>query len=64
MFEPVDEYFRQYPHLSQSYCFSTDFPHVEGGREDTKSKQYEKLGALGGNEVDLYFSDNGELLFP
>jgi hypothetical protein len=64
VFEPVDEYFRQYPHLNQSYCFSTDFPHVEGGREDTKSKQYQNLGALGGNEVDLYFSDNGELLFP
>jgi amidohydrolase family protein len=64
MFEPVDQYFRQYPHLRQSYCFSTDFPHVEGGREDTKLKQYERLGALGGNEVDLYFSDNGELLFP
>jgi hypothetical protein len=64
VFEPVDDYFRQYPHLGQSYCFSTDFPHVEGGREDTKSKQYQNLGALGGNEVDLYFSDNGELLFP
>jgi predicted TIM-barrel fold metal-dependent hydrolase len=64
MFEPVDEYFNRYPHLSQSYCFSTDFPHVEGGKEDTKSKQYKSLRALGGNEVDLYFSDNGALLFP
>jgi hypothetical protein len=35
-FEPVARYFERYPHLSDVYRYSTDYPHFEGGNESKR----------------------------
>lgn len=36
-FEPVDRYFRDDPDLADVFCYSSDYPHTEGGK-DSKAK--------------------------
>lgn len=62
-FEPVDEYFRRYPDLSDVYCYSSDYPHVEGGKH-TKQRFYEKLEPLGHEVLEKFFRRNGEFIVP
>jgi predicted TIM-barrel fold metal-dependent hydrolase len=62
-FEPIDQYFERFPHLQDSYCYSTDYPHVEGGKR-VKESSYEKLAPLGSTVVQKYFIDNGAWLLP
>ncbi|MEI7546983.1 MAG: amidohydrolase family protein [Actinomycetota bacterium] len=64
VFEPVDKYFAQYPHLSSCYCYSTDFPHQEGGPESSMLRHLDKLSTMGDDLVDKFFYKNAELLFP
>jgi predicted TIM-barrel fold metal-dependent hydrolase len=35
-FEPVSYYLERYPHLADVYCYSSDFPHFEGGTESIR----------------------------
>jgi predicted TIM-barrel fold metal-dependent hydrolase len=62
-FEPVDRYLEQYPHLSDVYCYSTDFPHFEGG-EDSKRIFAETLRSASADLRDKFFYRNGSLLLP
>lgn len=62
-FEPIDEFFEQYPEIEGSYCFSTDYPHVEGGR-DAKRVFAERLARLGPAVMEKFFVSNGEWLLP
>jgi predicted TIM-barrel fold metal-dependent hydrolase len=62
-FEPIDQDFRRYPHLADSYCYSTDYPHVEGGKE-SKLLLHQKLAPLGDEVVEKFFVRNAELLLP
>jgi predicted TIM-barrel fold metal-dependent hydrolase len=62
-FEPVDAYLRQYPHLQDVYCYSSDFPHNEGGIAP-KQKFYDKVAPLGDEMVDKFFRSNAKLLVP
>ena len=62
-FEPVELYFRRYPHLSDVICYSTDYPHKEG-REHSLEHFYEQLAPLGDEAVEKFFYKNAELLFP
>jgi predicted TIM-barrel fold metal-dependent hydrolase len=62
-FEPVDEYYRNYPDLADVYAYSSDYPHTEGGKH-TKQKFYEKLAPLGEEVVEKFFRRNGQLLLP
>src|SRR6202008_4076142 len=31
--EPIEKYFQRFPPLATSYCFSTDYPHIEAGTD-------------------------------
>lgn len=62
-FEPVDEYIEKYPKMESVYCYSSDYPHIEGGRESVRTF-YNKLRRLGDEVAQRFFVDNGELLLP
>ncbi|KQX17643.1 MULTISPECIES: amidohydrolase family protein [unclassified Sphingomonas] len=60
-FEPVDLYFRRYPQLSHCWCYSSDYPHVEGGI-DSKLGFLARLAPLGEEAVEKFFVGNGAWL--
>ena len=62
-FEPIDRYLKRYPALADVYCFSTDFPHVEGG-QDAQRAFSEKLEAFEPSIREKFFRSNGMLLIP
>jgi predicted TIM-barrel fold metal-dependent hydrolase len=62
-FEPVDRYLERYPQLSDVYCYSTDYPHFEGG-EDSKRVFAETLKGVSADLRDKFFYRNGSLLLP
>jgi predicted TIM-barrel fold metal-dependent hydrolase len=62
-FEKMDEYLRRYPNLATSYCFSTDYPHIEGGK-DVKRKFLGMLEPFGDDIVQKFFVKNSALLLP
>jgi predicted TIM-barrel fold metal-dependent hydrolase len=62
-FEDIDRYLERWPNLVDIYCYSTDYPHPEGGK-NTKQQSYEKLRRLGDDVIDRYFVGNAELLLP
>lgn len=62
-FEPIDRFFEQYPELATCYCFSSDYPHVEGGRE-SKRIFGERLSRLGLEIMEKFFVTNGSWLVP
>ena len=49
--------------LKEVYCFSTDYPHVEGSR-DPIGKFRKTIDRLGAEYEDAFFCENGSLLFP
>ena len=49
--------------LEDVYAFSTDYPHVEGGRNPAMI-HYDKIVHLGSNAVEKYFVTNGQWLLP
>jgi hypothetical protein len=50
----------RYPHLEECYCYSTDYPHPEGG----KNSKALLVAPLGDDVSEKYFVSNGQLLFP
>jgi predicted TIM-barrel fold metal-dependent hydrolase len=62
-FEHIDMYFQRWPELQDVYCYSTDYPHVEGGK-DTIRRAFELLEPLGSDVVTKYFLDNARWLLP
>jgi hypothetical protein len=48
--------------MEELYVFSTDFPHVEGGR-DPIGKFLASLAPLSESAVDAFFAENARLLF-
>nr|WP_047167768.1 amidohydrolase family protein [Sphingomonas sp. Y57] len=62
-FEPVDLYFRRYPQLSHAWCYSSDYPHVEGG-VDSKLGFLSRLKPLGTEAIEKFFVGNGAWLLP
>lgn len=61
--EPVREFFERYPRLSDCYCYSTDYPHLEGGAH-INDKIYDLLAPLGRDVLEKYFVENGKWLLP
>lgn len=61
--EPPDALFRTYPHLASCFCYSTDYPHIEGGI-NVRDKVIQALAPLGPEILEAYLSDNGRLLVP
>jgi hypothetical protein len=62
-FEPVDLWLERYPQLSDVYCFSSDYPHSEGG-VDAMDKFYKRIAPFGDDALDKFFRSNAELLIP
>ena len=62
-FEPIESHFERYPQLQDCYCYSTDYPHVEGGK-DIKRVFYERLAPLGTAVMEKFFVKNGAWLLP
>jgi hypothetical protein len=63
VFEPVAMYFERYPQLSNVYCFSSDYPHIEGGQRAHR-RFAEALAPMGDDIWRKYFVDNGTYLLP
>lgn len=62
-FEPVAQYFERYPHLSDVFCFSTDYPHFEGGNE-SKSQFADALRSHSDDIRDGFFYRNPAWILP
>jgi predicted TIM-barrel fold metal-dependent hydrolase len=62
-FEPIEKQFERYPHLSDCYCYSSDYPHFEGGL-DSMRLVYDRLAPLGDDVLERFFFKNAELLLP
>jgi len=60
--EPVDRYIDHYG-LGDTYMFSTDYPHVEGGK-DPVGRFLQSVGGLGADMIERFFVTNAKLLFP
>lgn len=61
-FEPVDVYLQRHD-VADVLAFSTDYPHVEGGR-NAVTKVYGKVEPFGRDVVEKIFRDNGKWLLP
>jgi predicted TIM-barrel fold metal-dependent hydrolase len=62
-FEPIDVYLERHPTVLDCYCYSTDYPHQEGGVE-SKARLYAKVKPFGEDVVRKFFVTNGEWLLP
>jgi predicted TIM-barrel fold metal-dependent hydrolase len=61
-FEPVDEYIDRYG-LEDVYCYASDYPHVEGGR-DPMAKFAKRLNRFGPELMEKFFVANAAFLVP
>lgn len=62
-FEPVEVWLERYPHIQDVYCYSSDYPLVEGGQWSMK-KYYDRLAPLGDEIVNKFFCTNARLILP
>ena len=62
-FEPVDRYFEDDPNLADVFCFSSDYPHVEGTK-DALDNMVAKVAPLGDELASKFFTKNAEWLLP
>jgi hypothetical protein len=63
IFEPVDTLLERHPDMADVFCFGSDYPHKEGGR-DCLRRYYEMVAPLGDDVVEKFFVTNGEWLMP
>lgn len=61
-FEDIATYYERYD-CADILCFSTDYPHVEGGK-DTFRAMFEKVKPFGPEAVEKFFVKNAQFLFP
>jgi predicted TIM-barrel fold metal-dependent hydrolase len=61
--EPVDLYLQRYPQLEDVYCYSSDYPHIEGGIE-SMSRFERALAGYGEETLSKFFRENAELIMP
>lgn len=59
--EPVEVWVQRYPHLQDCYCYTSDFPHVEGQKWSVQDT-FSRLQPLGDEVVEKFFVTNGKLL--
>lgn len=62
-FEDVAMYFDRHPDLADVFCFSTDYPHREGGYYAKRTFR-EKLAPFGDDIASKFFVTNGAWLLP
>ena len=62
-FEPVDQYIERFSFLQDVYCFSSDYPPYEGGK-DPIGAVAKKIGRLGPDVFEKFFVSNAEWVMP
>jgi predicted TIM-barrel fold metal-dependent hydrolase len=63
VFEPVTTLLERHPDMADVFCFGSDYPHMEGGR-DSLRRFYDMVAPLGDEMVEKFFVSNGEWLLP
>jgi predicted TIM-barrel fold metal-dependent hydrolase len=61
--EPVDVWIDRWPRLADVYCFSSDYPHIEGGVNPVTIFG-DRLQRHGEEVMEKFFRTNGQLLMP
>lgn len=59
--EEVEVWLERYPQIQDCYCYSSDFPHTEGG-EYSLREFYRRVAPLGDTVVEKFFVRNPSLL--
>lgn len=59
--EPVEIWLERYPAIQECYCYSSDFPHTEGGEYSMKGF-YDRIKPLGDDVLEKFFVTNPHLL--
>jgi len=62
-FEPIDIYFDRYPDVADVFCFSSDYPHFEGGKDPIVNTA-RKLARHGSKAFEKFYVSNPELILP
>lgn len=62
-FEHIDTCIARYPKLVDCFCYSTDYPHVEGGKDSLRSA-YDRVAPFGQEMVEKFFVRNAEWILP
>lgn len=62
-FEPVDRFIDRYPYLEDVYCFATDYPHYEGGKDPTTT-MIDRIKRFGPEVVEKIFVTNAAWVMP
>ncbi|HEY3737629.1 MAG TPA: amidohydrolase family protein [Jatrophihabitans sp.] len=62
-FERPDEYILAHPKVAESICYSSDYPHVEGGKHSAE-RMFDRIAPLGAGVVQKFFRENATLLLP
>lgn len=62
-FEPVDTYIDRFPYLEDVYCFATDYPHYEGGK-DPMTTMLDRIERFGPEVVEKIFVTNAAWVMP
>jgi len=63
IFEPVAEIIEQNPDLADVFVYSSDYPHIEGGRNSLQ-RFYDQVAPLGDDVVEKFFVTNAEWILP
>lgn len=58
-FEPVDRYIQQDPFMADLLCYSSDYPHLEGGKNSLATMR-KKIDPLGEEVQKKFFQTNAE----
>ena len=61
--EPVEIWLKRYPFLKSVYCYSSDYPHLEGKPWSMK-KFYERIAPFGDDVIEKFFVTNSLLVLP
>lgn len=62
-FEPVDRYLQDDPFMRDVLCYSSDYPHVEGGKNSLAIMRA-KVDPLGEDVATKFFRTNAEWILP
>ncbi len=61
--EPVEMILERYPNLQDCFCFSSDFPHMEGTKWPIQNL-FKRLQPFGDTVLDKFFCTNAEWICP
>ena len=60
--EPVESWIERYPFLQDVYCWSSDYPHIEG-QPRSLDASFKRVSRFGDDFVEKFFVTNSRLIF-